>query len=77
MLFLMDDSHELISNALETNKAHQSALVAYAQALAAEIHEIDKLLVSTLVFSIHMVISYTSLSDGRHANARKLRRQLP
>jgi hypothetical protein len=50
MLFLMD-SHELISNALEANKAHQSALAAYAQTLNTEIHEIDKLLVSTLLFS--------------------------
>lgn len=46
----MDNHYELVSAALEANKAHQSALASHAQALTAQIHELDCLLVSTRVF---------------------------
>ncbi|KAF8626769.1 hypothetical protein AX15_004702 [Amanita polypyramis BW_CC] len=40
----MSNSHELVYDTLEANKAHQSALIKYAQALAAEIQELDNFL---------------------------------
>ncbi|KIL68331.1 hypothetical protein M378DRAFT_101176 [Amanita muscaria Koide BX008] len=49
-LYFMDNHYELVSAALEANKAHQSALASRAQALTAQIHELDCLLVSTRVF---------------------------
>jgi hypothetical protein len=38
----------LAENALEANKAHQYALTKYAERLAADLQEIDKLMVSNL-----------------------------
>ncbi len=63
--------HDLLTPAIDTAKAHQYALTQYADALSAELDELDKLLVRFVVFCLVFLLMDIESGGARRGRCRR------